>query len=254
MATTPNAPRSDTQTQSPVPPATNEPGLEQTGDAKALSGQSAATVTASSNSATKPNGKTASHSTLKKVADLHSMKEFFFSIEQSDTVDWNQDTEDPSVLVGTPKNPIIRRGTKNLIEAPEKTFKTTFGLRMSIGLASGYTVYPSLPIARSARVLYAHGEMTARELKERRDAAQAGIPPEFLAVGKKNFIDGRSLDAHLIRTKGQEELRRIVKQFKPDVLNLDPWQSFITGYDENSFKDMSQAMEFLDKLLVEMLE
>ena len=142
------------------------------------------------------------------------MKEFFFSIEQWDKIDWNEeaaDKEDGSVLIGTSKNPIIRRGTKNLIEAPEKTFKTTFGLRLFIGLASGYTVYPSLPIARSVRVLYIHGEMTPRELKERRDAAQTGIPAESLAVGKKVFIDGRSIDAHLIRETGRAANRATVQ-------------------------------------------
>src|SRR5207249_2115291 len=103
-------------------------------------------------------------------------KEFFFSIEQWDGIDL--ETEDNAVIIGSPKNPIIRPGTKNLIEAPEKTFKTTFGLRLFIGIASGHTVYPSLPVARSGRVLYIHGEMTPKELKERRDAAQTSIPLE----------------------------------------------------------------------------
>lgn len=184
-----------------------------------------------------------------KKVNLHAEKEFFYSAEEWDNIDL--ETEDNAVLVGTPSNPIIRPGTKNLIEAPEKTFKTTFALRQLFGMASGYTVYPSLPAARPVRVLYMHGEMTPKELEERRAAAQIGIPPDFLKIGRKNFIDGRSLDAHLIRGDGQNAIRRIVKKFQPDVLVIDPWQSFIGGYDENSFKDMSQAHEFLDKLLAE---
>ena len=43
-------------------------------------------------------------------------------------------------------------GTKNLIEAPEKTFKTTMLLRLTIGMACGHTVYPSLPVARPVQV------------------------------------------------------------------------------------------------------
>jgi hypothetical protein len=186
---------------------------------------------------------------LKRKINLHAEKEFFFSAEEWDTIDL--DTEDNSVLIGTPRNPIIRPGTKNLIEAPEKTFKTTFGLRQFLGMASGYTVYGSLPVARPVRILYMHGEMTPQELKERRNAAQVGIPSEFLKVGRKNFVDGRSIDAHLIRKEGQDAIRRVVRKFKPDVLVIDPWQSFIAGYDENSFKDMSQAQEYLDKLLAE---
>lgn len=98
-----------------------------------------------------------------KKVNLHAEKEFFYSAEEWDHVDL--DTEDNAVLIGTPANPIIRPGTKNLIEAPEKTFKTTFGLRQFFGMASGYTVYRSLPVARPMRVLYIHGEMTPKELK-----------------------------------------------------------------------------------------
>ena len=35
------------------------------------------------------------------------------------------------------------------------------------------------------------------------------------------------------------------------MLVIDPWQSFISGYDENSFEHTSQATNFLDQLSVE---
>jgi AAA domain len=198
---------------------------------------------------TLPQAPSTGGSASKRKIDLHKEKEFFFSIEQWDQIDL--DTEDNDALIGTPQSPIIRPATKNLIEAPEKSFKTTLSLRQLIAMACGYTVFPSLPIARAARILYMHGEMTAKELKGRRDAAQTGIPLDLLTVGRRNFIDGRSVDAHLIRANGQDAIRRIVKKFNPDVLVIDPLQSFISGHDENSFKEMSQAHDFLDKLIVE---
>jgi hypothetical protein len=37
----------------------------------------------------------------------------------------------------------------------------------------------------------------------------------------------------------------------PRILLIDPWQSFITRYDENNFKDMSTATDFIDELIEE---
>lgn len=170
-------------------------------------------------------------------ADKHKLslhaKEFFYSIEEWEHIDLN--TKDNEVLLGDPHNPIIRPGTKNIIEAPEKTFKTTMLLRLTI--------------ARAVRVLYMHGEMTPIELAERRKAGQFQIPAEAMAIGKVNFFDGRCISAHLIESKGQDDIRRVVKEFAPDVLVLDPWQSFIAGCEENAFKDVSQATRFLDALV-----
>jgi RecA-family ATPase len=179
---------------------------------------------------------------------LHA-KEFFYSLEEWEAI--NLETLDNEVLIGTPSNSIIRPGTKNIVLAPEKTFKTTTVLRLAIGMASDYTVFPSLPVARAVRVLYIHGEMTPKELDERRRAALRDIPLKALAVGKSNFIDGRSLDAHLVNTPGQEAIRRVVRELNPNVLVLDPWQSFIAGCDENLFKDVSNATSFLDHLIAE---
>src|SRR5437899_333697 len=92
-------------------------------------------------------------------------KKFFYSLTEWENVDLN--TPDNQVLIGTPTNSIIRPGTKNIVEAPEKSFKTTMLLRLTIGMASGHTVYPSLPVARAVRVLYIHGEMTPQEIAER---------------------------------------------------------------------------------------
>jgi hypothetical protein len=182
----------------------------------------------------------------KKKLSLHE-REFFHTIEEWEQIDL--DTEDNAVLIGTPTAPIIRPGTKNIVEAPEKTYKTTTLLRLAIGMACGHTVFPSLPVARPVRVLYFHGEMTPKELEERRNAALYGISEAALTQGRRNFIDGRCIGAHLINKPGQDDIRRIVNKFKPQVLVLDPWQSFISGCDENLFKDVSRATEFLDQLI-----
>jgi hypothetical protein len=53
----------------------------------------------------------------------------------------------------------------------------------------------------------------------------------------------------LTTEEGQAEIKQLVEDFQPEVLVLDPWQSFITGTDENSFKEVSTATRFLDRLI-----
>lgn len=153
-------------------------------------------------------------------------------------------SQDSEMLIGTPGNALVRPLTKNLIQAPEKAYKTTFLLRLTLGLSSGETVFPSLPVCRPQRVLYLHGELNPPELKERlRDAAQG------LARPLEQFFQGRSLTASLVTEEGRRVIRELVEEYKPNVLVIDPLQSSIAGADENSFKEMSGATKFLDQLI-----
>jgi len=157
-------------------------------------------------------------------------------------MDFGADHND--ALIGTPQSSIVRPGTKNLIEAPEKAFKTTFLLRLSVALSTGRTVFPSLPVSQTKRVLYLHGELSLPEIKERLEGAVQNLPRPL-----NNFLQGRSLDASLVTDEGREVIRDIVDAHHPDVLVIDPWQSFIAGTDENNFKEISGATGFLDRLI-----
>src|SRR4051794_36504222 len=84
------------------------------------------------------------------------------SAEQWLTFDFR--VEESQVLIGTSENAIVRPGTKNIIEAQEKAYKTTFLLRLTLGLSTGQTLFPSLPVSRTLKVLYLHGELAPAEL------------------------------------------------------------------------------------------
>lgn len=154
--------------------------------------------------------------------------------------------EESQILIGTPENSIIRPRTKNIIQASEKTFKTTLLLRLSLGLSTGQTLFRSLPVTRSVKVLYLHGELAVAELKERLQAATLGLKRPL-----DQFHQGQSLSASLVTDQGRAAIKQLVQEYAPEVLVLDPWQSFIAGADENSFKDVSVAMNFLDRLIAE---
>ena len=155
-------------------------------------------------------------------------------------------TEDEtSVIIGSSANPLIRVGTRNFIEAPEKAFKTTIMLRLALGMSVGATVFPELPIpTKPRRVLYLHGELGLSEIQDRTIAAAVDLPHPL-----DNLIQGRVIDAHLITPDGQKVITGLIKHYGPEVLVLDPYQAFIAGADENTFRDVSVATKFLDGVI-----
>ena len=159
-------------------------------------------------------------------------------------IDLELSNDEQGVVLGTTQNALVRPATKNLIVAPEKSFKTTFLLRLMAGLSCGETVFPMLPVARKRRVLYLHGELSTAEIKDRTRPAFSDLSEPYT-----EFFQGRMIDGHLIEESGQKSITEILRGYRPDDLVIDPWQSFIQGYDENSFKDMSKAISFCNQLI-----
>jgi hypothetical protein len=154
------------------------------------------------------------------------------------------DTDEKRIVLGSPSQPIVRTLTKNLIEGPEKSFKTSFLLRLMLGVSRGATVYSPLPVLGPRKVLYIHGELSSPEIQERTRAAVVDLKRPL-----DNFFQVRDPQVHLIAKNGQDRLRQMIKEVEPDDLVLDPWQSFIVGHDENEFREVSQACKFIDSLI-----
>jgi AAA domain len=152
------------------------------------------------------------------------------------------------IIFGGAEQRIIESLTKNLIEGPEKSFKTTFALRLFLAASAGMTAYEQLPLSEPnpRRILYVHGELAPGQISQRTTDAARGLPRPL-----ENFMQVRDLDIHLIDRDGRGKLSSYVGAHKPTDLVLDPWQSFITGYDENDFKEVSKATRFLDGLISE---
>lgn len=157
------------------------------------------------------------------------------------------DTIEP--VIGTRDNCIVRPLTKNIILAPEKAFKTTFTLRLMLGLSNGTCTFPELPIFRPATVLYVHGELSPPEIQVRTRAAKADLHGS-------NFYQAWNCKANLCSDDGQAVLTGILDKHKhqdhcPQVLVLDPWQEFIAEFDENNSKEISGAQKFIQRLIRE---
>jgi RecA-family ATPase len=171
-----------------------------------------------------------------------SMSAISYTAEEWLNLDFR--TNQSQIVAGTPEQPIIRVGTKNVIEAPEKSFKTTFMLRFALGLSSGKTVYPLLPVPKKRKVLYLHGELAPAEIQERTRAASAGL---FRPLD--NLVECRDISMHFMQSPGREAITEAISKHQPDSVVFDPWQAFIPGEDENQFKDVSEALHFIDGLI-----
>lgn len=176
-------------------------------------------------------------------------KAVIFSADEWEKRPFHNQPGEQNFITGSPENPTCRPMGKHFILAPEKSLKTTFCLRLAASMASGKTLFPLLPVNPKPRVvLYLHGELSMTELEDRIAPSLIGLP-EDPKLGKANLFHGRLWEAHLIKQKGREIIEEALDQIYPDVLIIDPWQEFLEGADDNSFKDMSQAMAFIDELI-----
>lgn len=165
-----------------------------------------------------------------------------YSAEEWLTLDFK--TGENQLVIGTPEQAIIRVGTKNIVEAPEKSFKTTFMLRLALGLSCGKAVYSPLPVPKKRKVLYLHGELSPLEIQERTRAASVGLTDSF-----SNLFEGRDISMHFKEVQGRKAIEEAIEKTAPEVVIFDPWQAYITGLDENGFHDISEALKFIDRLI-----
>jgi hypothetical protein len=163
------------------------------------------------------------------------------SSEEWAAYDFSKDESDS--LIGTETNVIIPPRTKNLVLAADKSFKTSFLLRLMASLASGTTVYDELPVTKPCKVVYIHSELNPVELKKRIIASVVDVDVQG------RFRNIRDIRAHLIEESGQQFIVETLAKHKPDVLVLDVWQDLISGFDENSGKDTSTARAFMSSLI-----
>ncbi len=176
------------------------------------------------------------------MADKNSSRSTLMTMQE--WIDYELDPNDKEVVIGSTNNPIVGPKTKNLIEAPEKSFKTTFLHRLMAGASCGQTVFPDLPVPAPRRILYLHGELSNRDIKSRIEQGCMDLKGPF-----DNLIEGRVFDAHLVTLEGKKVLQDLIETHTPTDVVLDPWQCFMSGVDENSNTVVSAACRFCDELI-----
>jgi len=168
------------------------------------------------------------------------------------------------VLIGSRTNAIVDKNSRNLIFGKEKSLKTTFMLRLAVAHASGLSLIDGLPVLTSGKVLYLHGELGAIQIGKRAQGAFHGIKERLDDVyDYDDLIDNkfwmkkdprfslcpeRDRLGNYFESEGQHRIRLTVKKYRPDILVIDPWQSFFNG-DENNGEEVRRAAKFMDLLI-----
>ena len=185
----------------------------------------------------------------------NNRKEVFFSaLEWKDRPFHDQPGEE-NYIIGSAQNVICWPFGKHVIQAPEKSFKTTFLKRLMAGMACGRTLFPQLPVnPKKRRILYTHGELSVPELEARTVPALVGLP-DTKNGGLDGLIEGRCTASLIDGSAGEKSpqyvFEKLLDEIEPDIWVIDPWQEFVKGFDENSGKDMGRAQQFIDRMIRE---
>ena len=116
---------------------------------------------------------------------------------------------------------ILTRGGKLLLYAGSGAGKTTMLDFLAGPLATGKPFLGKYAVDKPHRVLVIQGELSQSEMSSH---AQALVSCGYES---DNLIFARMTDLKLPR--GEDRIRRLIKEVRPDVLALDPWYRLFSG-------------------------
>jgi hypothetical protein len=120
-------------------------------------------------------------------------------LNASEWVNLDLSTAQSAVIVGTPKSPVLRADTRNMVLAEKKAMKTPFAQKCFLEVPAGVTRSRPLPAGGPYMVLYIHGESPEHQVTGRTIAAVRGLPSPPV-----NFYQVREHRAHLVDDAGQQ--------------------------------------------------
>lgn len=154
-----------------------------------------------------------------------------------------QDVKAPAAIV---ENILYEDGVL-IIAGPPKGGKSYLSVALALSLATGKDFLGRFKVPEPRRVLIIAEEDSRGRFAERFRRVAAGmgiaeIPPDILLISRKAF----KLDDPDMRT----ELIAVIKDFRPEVLFLDPL-SRIHRQNENSASEFQTVIDALDELMKE---
>lgn len=143
--------------------------------------------------------------------------------------------------------PLLPTKSTMFFAAPPKMYKTILAMQFAYCLVSGQNFFGYDIDSKVDRILYLEQEIGRPETRDRMARMHAHFKSEgiqdkirFVTRPKQRF----SLD---IGTKGFEELENEIKEFKPQVVFIDPFRK-ITSKDENSSTEMTKVFAAMTAL------
>jgi len=141
-------------------------------------------------------------------------------------------------------NDLLDRAGALLITGPQKIGKSLFSTQLALSLASGGPFVGFKPTAPGRRVLTLQAEVGEKRMQQR-FAKQAVA---FSEAAHKNVLNACTFSMlKLDRPEGADLLMKLVQEFAPDVVVIDPLSNFHCG-DENVAQDILRVTSVLDQV------
>lgn len=185
---------------------------------------------------------------LSMVPDAADRARPIEAIDVADLV--TRDFPDRPALVGSGLSGLILPGTFVITGGRAKIGKSAMVVNREIQRALGrpFLGFPTAP----GRTLYIQAEIPEPQLKERIALMLSGGPDGRIDAeelrGRLITVTRRGL--YIDTPAGFDAVRRLVEQYEPDHLSIDPLARFMSG-EENSTTDMGKVVAVADRLIQE---
>lgn len=143
---------------------------------------------------------------------------------------------------------MFQRGVVSVIAGAAGVGKTWLILKTIHDLSNGGNFWNGFSVDEPRRkCLVFAGEFGADGMIERANECQYNIDPEFVKIIDALNVESQDISLLLDEIAGQENIKAIIKEVKPDIIFFDSLISFFSG-DENKNKELAVAFKFLARI------
>lgn len=125
--------------------------------------------------------------------------------------------------------------------------KTILAMDIAAKLTRGEAIFNQYQVERPMKVLYFQGDFPNTIMKNRLQQMFYNPDDKYFKLVNRYEAESKGFSIDLTNEQGQENLKTLLKEYKPDFVIFDTFISFFDG-DENKQKDVKEPIDFLRKL------
>lgn len=128
--------------------------------------------------------------------------------------------------------------------------KTILAMDIAEKLTKGLPIFNTYKVERPMKVLYFQGDFPNPVMKDRLNKMMSQPDDNYFKIVNRYDAEEHGISIGLSSNEGQENIKRIFNEYKPDFVIFDTFISFFDG-DENMQKDVKGPIDFLRKITSE---
>ncbi len=125
--------------------------------------------------------------------------------------------------------------------------KTVLAMDIAEKLTKGEAIFNQYKVEKPMKVLYFQGDFPNTIMRNRLQQMFHKPDDSFFKIVNRYDAEANGFSIDLTNEQGQENLKTILEEYKPDFVIFDTFISFFDG-DENKQKDVKEPIDFLRKL------